>query len=107
MFFCVLCHLIALLQFQLKLNTIEFGLRWAGQFRVLLGSSFFLSLLICVVGNRVLSLVLILLHAFVFIIIGYPLSGYIGIELTIIPVLLAEIIVCSLVKRIKSSILAS
>ena len=94
MFFCVLCHLIALLQFQLKLNTIEFGLRWAGQFRLLLGFSFFLSLLICVVENRMLSLFLILLHSFVFIIIGYPLSGYIGIELTLITVLLAEISVC-------------
>ncbi len=79
------------MQFKLKLETSEVGLRWANQFYVLLVVSLLLSFALFFTKKNTLLIIFLGLRFLILIIIGYPLSDYMGIELTLITALIFEV----------------
>ncbi len=86
------CHGFAGIQFWIKLPELEAPPIWIGQFYVLLGLSWFLSLVLffykrTAIGRNVCFATKIV----VFVLIGYGEGGYLGVELTMLMLLLLEI----------------
>jgi signal transduction histidine kinase len=86
------CHVFAGFQFWIKLPELEAPPTWIGQFYFLLGLSWLLSLLLffykrAEIGGKVCFAAKIV----VFVLLGYGEGGYLGVELTMLMLLLLEI----------------
>ena len=88
----IIGHLLAGLQFWLKREELETPKVWVSQFYFLLAVSLLLSLLLFVYRNTVVvGKVLFLVKILVFVIIGYGEGGYLGVEFTLLTLLILEI----------------
>lgn len=88
----LICHLLAGIQFWLKRSELEAPTRWIGQFYFLLVCSLFLSLFLFIYRERdIAGNVYFIVKLIVFVLIGYGQGGYLGVELTLLTLLIIEI----------------
>jgi len=88
----VLCHILAGSQFWLKRSELEVPGKWIGQFYFLLCVSLFLSLLFFVYREiKASRLIYLGVKIIIFLVIGYAEGQYLGVEFTLLTLLVIEI----------------
>ncbi len=85
-------HAASYLQFQLQEGTALFPPHWEVQFNILLMISLVLSFLPVLARQDVVKWVVLCFKSFILLLVGVPLGSYLGIELTLLTILLVEII---------------
>ncbi len=88
----ILAHVISYLQFQLQKGTALFPPHWELQFNTLLLISFALSFVPVFMRKVVVRWIVLCLKSAILLLVGIPMGSYIGIELTLLTILLIEII---------------
>ena len=86
----VICHVVAAVQFLIMFKPLDLPTEFFPQFFVLLLLSFLLSGVVRVLKGKKYVVLIVFSHTVVFILMGYPLSSYLGIELSILIVLVVE-----------------
>lgn len=89
--FSFVFHVLSFFQFELKFPTLGLPIEWFTHFLLLLGISFSLSLVLPFVRRRLLILMLVVLHLLIILIAGYPLQDYLGIEYSLLLLLVLEV----------------
>ncbi len=92
-FLAILAHGGALVQFWLQQGTSLLPLYWGLQFDFLLAFSVILSVLPFFCRQPVLIWTILCLKGVIFLLVGLPMGGYLGVELTLLTALLIEAIV--------------
>ena len=88
----VICHLVGAIQFLVSLTRLKIAPEFFSQFFVLLALSFLLSVVIGAINKKRYTFFIILFHFVVFVLIGYPLSDYLGVEFSLLTVIIVEIV---------------
>ncbi len=88
-----ICHIFAAAQFWIKRPELEIPAVWTGQFYVLLGLSWLCSILFFFYRDAALrgKLYFVAARLLVFIVLGYGEGSYLGVEFTLLTLLLLEI----------------
>ena len=86
-----IAHVIALCQFNSQINILPLPIEWRGQFLFLLIFSLILALLLPFCKNKPFIWLLLGFRSLIFFVIGLPMSGYLGVELTLATVLIIEV----------------
>lgn len=87
----LVAHLIALYQFNSQINILPLPIEWRSQFLFLLIFSLLLALLLPFCKNKPLIWLLLGFRSMIFLVIGLPMSGYLGVELTLATILIIEV----------------
>lgn len=88
----VLAHGASYLQFQLQKGTALFPPHWELQFNILLILSLVLSFLPVITRQVAIKWAVLCFKSLILLLVGVPMGSYLGIELTLLTVLLVEII---------------
>ena len=87
----IFAHLVAFYQFQMKIVTMTLPSEWTEQFYFLLLFSLFIVLILPFCRNQLLIWILLIFRVTILWIIGLPFGSYLGIELTLVSVLIIEV----------------
>lgn len=88
----VFAHVISYLQFQLQKRAALFPPHWELQFNILLSVSLVLSFLPLLSRQAVVKWAVLCFKSLILLLIGVPFGSYLGIELSLLTILLIEII---------------
>ncbi len=88
----VVCHIVGATQFLVNADRLKISTDFFSQFFILLGLSFLLAIIVGVLNRKRYTFFIILFHIVVFVLIGYPLSDYLGVEFTLLTVVIVEVV---------------